>query len=51
VFAGLLLFRQNRFDYLEERVEMIIQKGSRSLPDILSVLKEKLAAIKETVPR
>ncbi len=33
--------------YLEQRVEMIVQKGSRGLPEILAVLKEKLSAIKE----
>jgi DNA-binding response OmpR family regulator len=33
--------------YLEERVEMIVQKGSRNLTDILSMLKDKLNAIKE----
>ncbi len=37
--------------YLEERVEMIVQKGSRSLQEILSVLKAKLSAIQETVLR
>jgi CheY-like chemotaxis protein len=32
--------------YLEKRVEMIVKKGSRSLHDILALLKDKLEVIK-----
>jgi DNA-binding response OmpR family regulator len=31
--------------FLDERVEMIVQKGSRSLPEILGLLKDRLNAI------
>jgi len=37
--------------YLEERVEMIVQKGSRSLEEILSMLKDKLNTIKQVASR
>jgi len=37
--------------YLEQRVEMIVQKGSRSLEEIFSLLKEKLHAVKEAAAR
>ncbi len=35
--------------YLEQRVEMIVQKGSRDLHEILSLLKDKLNAIQEVI--
>jgi signal transduction histidine kinase len=34
-------------DYLEERVEMIVQKGARTLEEVFSILKEKLNVIRE----
>ncbi len=37
--------------YLEQRVEMIVQKGSRSLTEILELLKEKFSAINEVIAR
>ncbi|HVO32913.1 MAG TPA: response regulator [Elusimicrobiota bacterium] len=33
--------------YLEQRVEMIVQKGSRDLTEVLDLLKTKLDAVKE----
>lgn len=35
--------------YLEDRVEMIVQKGSRSGEDVLSLLMEKLKTVKEAL--
>jgi CheY-like chemotaxis protein len=34
-------------DYLEQRVEMIVQKGARTVEEVFSILKEKLNVIKE----
>lgn len=33
--------------YLEKRVEMVVQKGSRELSEIIGLLKTKLTAIRE----
>ena len=33
--------------YLEQRVEMIVQKGARTIPEVFSILKDKLNVIKE----
>jgi CheY-like chemotaxis protein len=34
-------------DYLEQRVEMIVQKGARTVEEVFSILKDKLNVIKE----
>ena len=34
-------------DYLEQRVEMIVQKGARAVEEVFSILKDKLNVMKE----
>jgi CheY-like chemotaxis protein len=34
-------------DYLEKRVEMIVQKGARTVQEVFSILKDKLDVITE----
>jgi CheY-like chemotaxis protein len=36
-------------EYLEKRVEMIVQKGSRTLAEVLALLQKKLKTIKEVL--
>ncbi len=36
--------------FLEKRVEMVVRKGSKSLPEIIGALKERLADKKEVLP-